>query len=529
MKNTHNFVKGVISLAISQLVIKILGMVYSLYLTNKEGFGDAGNAIYMSGYQVYALFLTISSIGVPNAISKLISEKLAIGDERSADRILKVATIFFAIFGFLGTITLFLGANFISNNLLLIPEAKFTLMFLSPAIFFVAVSSVIEGYFNGRKEIYKTAKAQVIEQFLKMIFTISIVNFLATLTGKNTEYMAAGANFATSLAAMLSVFYLLIVCLKTRKKVNVNKIRCYKQESVIKILINIAKVSIPLAVGALLVALNSNIDAMTVVRNLKTVVGEEMAQIRYGILTSKVDVLLTVPLSFNMAFSVALIPEIASAKIKNDYEDISKKISFSILISMLLAIPAMFGLYAYSEEILKLLFPKASAGGDLLKIAVFAIPFQILVQTINGALQGLGKFNVTTIALSVGTVVKLIGNLVLLKSTVLLEKGAILSTIACYFAILCITFYNLCKNCKLNLSFSKILLKPILASFIMIVVSKIFYKELLVLGINESLSTIMAILVAIIIYVINILFLKILSIEEIFRGKIEKRVKTQKA
>ena len=239
MKNTHNFVKGVISLAISQLVIKILGMVYSLYLTNKEGFGDAGNAIYMSGYQVYALFLTISSIGVPNAISKLISEKLAIGDERSADRILKVATIFFAIFGFLGTITLFLGANFISNNLLLIPEAKFTLMFLSPAIFFVAVSSVIEGYFNGRKEIYKTAKAQVIEQFLKMIFTISIVNFLATLTGKNTEYMAAGANFATSLAAMLSVFYLLIVCLKTRKKVKVNKIRCYKQESVIKILINI--------------------------------------------------------------------------------------------------------------------------------------------------------------------------------------------------------------------------------------------------------------------------------------------------
>ena len=53
MKNTHNFVKGVISLAISQLVIKILGMVYSLYLTNKEGFGDAGNAIYMSGYPVY--------------------------------------------------------------------------------------------------------------------------------------------------------------------------------------------------------------------------------------------------------------------------------------------------------------------------------------------------------------------------------------------------------------------------------------------------------------------------------------------
>lgn len=522
MKNTHNFITGVISLAIAQLVIKVLGMVYSLYLTNKEGFGDAGNAIYMSGYQVYALFLTISSIGVPNAISKLISEKLAIGDERAADRIFKVAMIFFAVFGFLGTITLFLGANFISNKLLLIPEAKFTLMFLSPSIFFVAVSSVIEGYFNGRKEIYKTAKAQVIEQFLKMLLTISIVDFLSTLTGKNTEYMAAGANFATSLAAMLSVFYLLIICLKTRRKVNINRIKNYRQEGIIKILINIAKVSTPLAIGALLVALNSNIDAMTVVRNLKTVVGEEMAQIRYGILTSKVDVLLTVPLSFNMAFSVALIPEIASAKIKKDNENISKKLSFSILVSMLLAIPAMFGLYAYSEEILKLLFPRASAGGDLLKIAVFAIPFQILVQTINGALQGLGKFNVTTIALSVGTAVKLVGNIFLLRNNTLLEKGAILSTIICYFTIFCITFYNLCKNCKLNLSFSKILFKPILASFIMIVLSKIVHKELLLFGINENLSTVIAILIAVIIYFINIIFLKVLRFEEIIKTKTKK-------
>ena len=95
----ESFMKGVLILMISQIFIKLLGLVYKLYLTNKEGFGDVGNAIYSSGYQIYALLLTISSVGVPNAISKLVSEKLAVGDERSAYRIFKIAFLIFAIIG----------------------------------------------------------------------------------------------------------------------------------------------------------------------------------------------------------------------------------------------------------------------------------------------------------------------------------------------------------------------------------------------------------------------------------------------
>jgi len=85
----NNFFAGIFSLLISQVLVKIFGVLYSLYLTNKVGFGDEGNAIYMSGYQIYALLLTLSSIGVPNAISKLISEKNSIGDYKNEERILK--------------------------------------------------------------------------------------------------------------------------------------------------------------------------------------------------------------------------------------------------------------------------------------------------------------------------------------------------------------------------------------------------------------------------------------------------------
>ena len=72
------FMKAIVILMFSQLVIKVVGLIYKLYLTNKEGFGDHGNAIYAAGFQIYALLLTLSSIGVPNAVSKLVSSKLAV-------------------------------------------------------------------------------------------------------------------------------------------------------------------------------------------------------------------------------------------------------------------------------------------------------------------------------------------------------------------------------------------------------------------------------------------------------------------
>lgn len=96
---SEGFMKSVLVLMISQVFIKLLGFIYRVYLTNREGFGDEGNAIYSGGYLIYAVLLTISSIGVPNAISKLVSEKIAIGDGRGANRILKIGLMTFGIIG----------------------------------------------------------------------------------------------------------------------------------------------------------------------------------------------------------------------------------------------------------------------------------------------------------------------------------------------------------------------------------------------------------------------------------------------
>ena len=142
------------------------------------------------------------------AIAKLVSEKVAVGDYRGAHKIFKIAFVTFGLIGFICSSILFLGANYIANYFLQIPEAEFTLVALSPSIFLVSISCVIKGYFNGRENLKVTANAQTLEQLFKTVLSIILVEMIATISGVDTAIMAAGANLATTLATFLCFFYL---------------------------------------------------------------------------------------------------------------------------------------------------------------------------------------------------------------------------------------------------------------------------------------------------------------------------------
>ncbi len=397
----ETFMQGVITLIFSQVLIKLLGLVYTLYLTNRQGFGDKGNGIVAAGYQIYAMLLTISSIGVPNAISKLVSERVAIGDHKGAHRIFKIAFATFSVIGLVGSLLLFLGARVISVYWLQIPDAEMTLVALSPAIFFVAIASVMRGYFNGRQNIKATARSQTIEQIFKTALTIILVEVVAIISNTSTQWMAGGATLATTLATMAGFGYLYLYY-ETRKKeiaVEIKSTVNYKYERVRTIVKKILLVSIPIALTAIMSSLNKNIDSFTVVRSLKNFMPEDMAVSQYGILGGKVDTLTSLPLSINVAFSTALVPAISAAKAKKDKETITKRTSFSLLISMLIGLPCTVGMCIFAGPILNLLFPNASDGTVILQISALTILFTILDQTINGALQGYGKLKIPAISL----------------------------------------------------------------------------------------------------------------------------------
>lgn len=336
----QSFMQGIMTLMFSQVIIKIFGLIYKLYLTNKKGFGDAGNAIYNSGFQIYALLLTIASIGVPNAIAKLISEKLSVGDNRGAQKIFKVAFAMFSIIGFLGSVLLFFSAKVIANKWLQIPEAELTLIILAPSVFFVSIISVLRGYFNGYENMKPMAKSQTIEQLSKTILTIFIVETICLIMGYQgtTNVMAAGANLATTIATFIGFVYLFVLYLKNRKYESKVIIR-YKTITTLEIIKSIIIIALPLTLSAILGSLNKNIDSMTVIRGLKTFLPEEEAKIQYGILSGKIDMLVTLPLSFNIAFATAIVPAISSAKAVGDIANIQKRIKLSTLVTILIGLP----------------------------------------------------------------------------------------------------------------------------------------------------------------------------------------------
>lgn len=513
----ESFMQGVLAIMFSQVLIKFLGLAYKLYLTNKEGFGDEGNAIYGAGFQIYALLLTLSSIGVPTAISKMVSERTALGDYRGAHRIFKIAFATFACIGFAGTLILFLGAGYISNYVLEIPEAEYTLIALSPSIFFVAIASVIRGYFNGLQNLTITARSQTFEQIFKTVFTIAIVEMIAIASGAHTTLMAAGANLATTLAVLVSFLYLFKYYNKNKneiwKQTNMAPINKESDESAKKVVKNILAVAFPISLSSIISAINRNIDAITVVRGLKTFLSESVAKTQYGILSGKVDTLIGLPLSFNIAFATALVPAVSSSIATGDQETITKRVSFSLLVTMLIGLPCTIGLCIFAEPILKLLFPNAPEGTLILQIASFTILFTVLAQTINGALQGLGKIFVPAIALGAGVIVKLILNLILIPIPTIGINGAAFSSVVCHIISFSIGYCVLRKHIKLDLGLIKFVLKPVMATFIMAVCSYVIYMQLSLMMV-ESLATVIALIVAVSLYAFAVIVLKVFTKED---------------
>lgn len=526
----ESFMKSVFVLMASQMLIKLLGVIYKLYLTNREGFGDKGNAIYSSGFQIYALFLTISSVGIPGALAKLVSERVAIGDYKGAHRIFKIAFVTFGLIGFISSSILFLGAKYIANSVLQIPEAEMTLVALSPSIFFVSISSVIKGYFNGRESLKVSANAQSLEQLSKTALSVIIVEFLAIATQVNTSIMAAGANLATTLATILCFLYLYNYYKKMKKEIiyEIKNSHNYKVTRIRKTIKQILSVSIPMSMGAILGTINRNIDSITIVRGLKAFLTEEQAKIQYGILSGKIDTLVTLPMSFNMAFATALVPSISSEKASGNLETIKKRISFSLLITILIGMPCMIGMMIFSKQILELLFPNATSGSFIYKISCLSIIFIVLEQTISGALHGMGKMLSPAIALFIGVIVKLILNcyLVPINPEMFIlggTAGAAFSTVICHIIAVTIEFKILKKSINIKFDRKKFIIKPVLATTIMGIIAYISYVYTMPL-IGSKQSTIIALAIGIIIYIILIFVLKVFSKEEIFMIPFGKKI-----
>ncbi len=544
IKNTkRSFMNNVGIILFSQLAIKMLGFVYRLVITNIKGFGDAGNGFYSVGFQIYTLLLAVSSVGIPNAIAKLVSERYVKNDKIGAQNIFKTALVLFSLIGLGAAALLYFGSDFIAKSLVKLDGAQYTMKALAPSIFFVCVSSVIRGYFTGMQDMRATSSSQILEQVFKCALTIMFVWFAV---GQTPEIMAAVANLATSVATVISAVYLFIFYKKNKltftsgekQNIKVNLSGLAK---------TILMISIPISLGSIITAINRVIDTATITRGIEiafanyipaygfkeAIVNPTLAQLnaeagRLAGVLSKSDTLINMPLSLNIAFSTVLVPAIASALAIGDKKDAAQKINYSMLISIILILPCAVGYIALAQPIYKMIYPNASLGSDLLQLSAVALIFSALNQTMSGSLQGMGKIYTPATGLLFGCIAKIILNVILIRRPEINIYGAAISSIVCQIITFAICFGVLVKNIPVKLGLTKYILKPLLASVIMGVSAYGVYK-LTISFLGNSISTIIAIGVAVVIYFVAVVLLRILNREEVemlpFGNKLSRFIK----
>ena len=531
---------------VAQVFIKLLGFLYRHVLIIIPEFGDEGSGLYGIGFNIYMLLLTVATVGIPGAIAKLVSNRVAKGEIKEAKHIFKVALLLFTLIGIVGT-TIMLASAKSMATMAGNEAASGILIALAPSVIFVAIAAVIRGYFNGMYNMKPASFNQALEQIFKAGLTILFVYIIhyifnnqadvamkLGITESNvTAIMAVWANVATTVSTAVGLLYLFVYFRIHRKDIDAVNKELIEDNSVIKSVKSTVKMilslSIPMSLASIVSAINRNIDSFTVnnilqqvlpimkpelVGNKELIVSE--ATRLYGILAGKVDMLIGLPLSINIAFATALVPAITEAISKKDEKLASKRISYSLKLSLLIALPCSIGLMSLAGPILELLFQGQIATSPeaplLLQISSLTILFTVVNQTINASLQGLGKLYVPALALLCGVAVKLVLNLVLIRIPEINVYGAAISSICCHLIATIIVVTVLNKNIKLQFDFKSLVLKPVIATALMAVFAILSFNGIkLLLGHSSRIMTLVALIVAVITYALSIIKLKILS------------------
>lgn len=515
-----SFMKNVLILMFAQISVKLLGLIYRLVITNAEGFGNTGLGYYSTGYQIYSLLLALSSIGIPSVVSKMVSERIAIGDNKGAQRIFKISMTFFVSLGLAFSLLLFFAAEPIATLVFNVPDVKYVMQVLAPAIVFVAASAVFRGYFAGQNDMKPTSASQILEQFFNCVLSIT---FVYALIGKEPYIMAAGGNLSSTLAIIITFMYLILYYKRRKIRVSKKQISPERNKTNGQLLKAILAMSIPITISSVISVVNPIIDSSTVSRCIQTafasiITGGKEALEAYAMnmtgILAKMDTLVGLPVAINVAFSTALTPAIAAAIAKKDYKTASKRLSFSLFSSLIIVLPCAAGFIALAQPILNLIYPTASDGANILMLYSISMIFIALSQTINGGLYGLNKTKTPAIALAVGALIKFILNIVLISNPNMGIIGAGISSIVCQVVAFTICFTSLRKSIRLNLKLKNNIVKPIIAAVTM-GVFVYFINAGLSKVINGNIATIISILCGALIYVAMILLTKSLKKEDI--------------
>lgn len=509
----NSFIQGAVILAVSGIIVKLIGAVSRIYLSRL--LGGEGIGLYQMAYPIYLLCLSISTAGLPVAISIMVSERNAIHDFLGGQRILKIALSVLTLTGLLFSVGLYFGSSvLIDHHIVRDPRAYWSLIALAPAVFCATISATMRGYFQGLQNMTPTAVSEVIEQFVRVV---TMIGLAIILLPKGLEFGAAGATFGAApgaAAAILTLGWFYWHDRKHRKMWYMSQDKSIVPDSTWNIMKRLFILAIPVSCANIMIPIVSNIDLFIVPKRLEVAgFNVEQATTLFGYLTGMATALINMPTIVTSSMSSSLVPGISEASIKKDFDTIRRRARTALRLASVFTLPAAIGLGVIATPISTMLYATANAGPCIavMSIGIFFLGIQ---QVTTGILQGLGKTAVPFINLIVSGCVKVAFSWNLTAMPQFGVLGAAFATDTDFAVAAALNLLFLYRYMRFNMDYGH-LLKVAIASAVMGVAVYFSFGAIIGAIHSNTLSALLAICIGVVVYALGILLTKAIKPEDV--------------
>lgn len=425
----HQFLKGTMILTISSIVVKVIGALNWIILSRVMG--GEGIGLYQMGFPIYLMAITVSSAGIPVAISIITAEKIAKEDYIGAQRVFHVSWRLLFCTGLFFSLCLLFGARWlVEYHWIRDARAYYSIIALAPAVFFVTFLASFRGYFQGWQIMTPTACSEITEQSVRVV---TMIVFAYMFLPYGLTYAAAGASMGAGAGAFcgLIVLWFFYRKLKTRfhlesLKQNVNAVA----EPAWDIIKRLVKLALPVSMSSLMLPIVSNLDLLIVPARLE-VAGFSVSQATtlFGYLTGMAVPLVNLSTILTAALAISLVPAISESRTLNDLAGIKERTKTAFRVAAIITIPCSVGLFVLGEKVAGMIYnaPGAAPAIQTMSIGIFLLGIH---QVSTGILQGLGRTTIPVFNMILAGACKVFLNWNLTAVASLGIKGSAWATVA---------------------------------------------------------------------------------------------------
>ena len=467
-------------LAMASMIVRVIGLLYRAPLT--AIIGDEGNGYYGTAYNIYTIILMVSSYSMPSAISKLMAQKLAVGEYRNANRVFQCALTYGVLVGLAGSGLLFFGARF------LVPDvAVCVLQVFAPTVFLFGILGSMRGYFQARGSMVPTSVSQILEQLANAVVSIAAAWLLMqTAVGadptRRAQLGAMGSALGTGAGVLIALLFM-VFCFRRSKegrKAEILSDATGKEEKYRIFLRDTVLVITPFMLSGVIMNLTTSLNQTIYMRMLIDLkgAGEIATTTLYGIFSNKAVVISNIPISIATAVSSAIIPGISAAYARRDETGARRQVGNAIRITSIIAIPSAVGLAVLARPITMLMFPQMESlelASSLLSLLAVTVIFYSISTITNAALQSIGRMNLPLVSAGIALVVQTVVLVLLLRFTDLDVRALVLVSILYSVMIFAVNQYYLRRFLGIRQDVRRDYLQPLVCAALMGAAAKAVY------------------------------------------------------